>query len=48
MMSSRLNQVYIWSGTRESNPCLRLGKAAYYHCTSTADFQTLPNRAKGI
>lgn len=36
----------IWSGTRESNPCLRLGKAAYYHCTSTADFQIIRFRER--
>lgn len=30
--------ISFWSGMRESNPRLSLGKAAYYHCTNTAFF----------
>jgi hypothetical protein len=26
----------VWSGIRESNPHLKLGKLAYYHCTNPA------------
>ena len=29
--------VNIWSGIRESNPRLKLGKLAYYHCTNPAE-----------
>ncbi len=28
--------ISVWSGIRESNPHLELGKLAYYHCTNPA------------
>ena len=28
--------ISVWSGIRESNPHLKLGKLAYYHCTNPA------------
>lgn len=31
-----------WSGIRESDPCLILGKDTYYHCTNPALFVYLP------
>ena len=31
-----MNWFYLWSGIRESNPRLKLGKLAYYHCTNPA------------
>jgi hypothetical protein len=29
--------ISVWSGIRESNPRLKLGKLAYYHCTNPAE-----------
>ncbi len=35
-MSRKQAIALLWSGIRESNPRLKLGKLAYYHCTNPA------------
>lgn len=31
VLTSQAMRIYHWSGIRESNPCLNLGKVAFYH-----------------